>query len=474
MCAAAATINQPSSDRSIRFALRRLAWLSPLLLLGSCVNAPLRPVAGQAGGQPDIHPIERHAAAAPAPSGPAWCNLPLASPDQHAQVWDRLRQGFALWDIEHPRIVRQRDRLLRNPAALEAMLEQAGPWLHYISHKVAERQLPMELALLPAVESGFRPYAYSRAGAAGLWQFMPRTGRMLGLKQDWWFDGRRDVVEATDAALDHLEALNREMKGNWLHALASYNAGGGTLRKAIRKNRRRGRPTDYWALDLPGETDAYVPRLLALSAIIADPLRYGVELPDLPDRPAFMVLDIHSQLDLGVAARLAGVPVQELAALNAGLNRLATPPGGPHRLVIPAEQAERFAQGLAALPDKARLQRDRYKVKRGDSLSVIAQRHGITTAALMAANGLKNHRIRVGQDLLVPRYASALALAPVKPSLPHSKVRYTVRNGDSLYEIAQRFRVSVGQLRRWNRLSGSLVRPGQQLTLFVDPARQTL
>jgi membrane-bound lytic murein transglycosylase D len=303
---------------------------------------------------------------------------------------------------------------------------------------------------------------------------MPRTGKMRGLTQDWWFDGRRDVIASTEAALVHLESLNRQMNGDWLHALASYNAGSGTLRHAIRKNRQRGKSTAYWALDLPAETDAYVPRLLALSAIIADPLRYDVELPDLPDRPQFMVMDIRSQLDLGVAAKLANVPIKELAELNAGLNRLATPPAGPHRLLIPYAHTTRFEAGLAKLPAEARLQRDRYTVKSGDSLSVIASRHGITIAALKSANGLRSNRIRVGQDLLVPRYASALALAPIQTTLPRSRVRYKVRSGDSLYEIAQKFRVSVGQLRRWNRLSGSLLRPGQQLTLFVDPARQTL
>jgi membrane-bound lytic murein transglycosylase D len=471
MCAADATLNQPSPDRSKRFALGRLTWLAPAMLLGSCVNAPVKPTAEQAV----IHPIERPGpVSAAAPSGPGWCSLPLAQLDTDTQVWDRLRAGFVLWDISHPRVDLQRERLLRNPAALQGMLKQAGPWLQHIAAKVAERRLPMELALLPAVESGFRPYAYSRSGAAGLWQFMPATGRMQGLTQDWWFDGRRDVVSGTQAALDYLEALNRQMDGDWLHALASYNAGAGTLRKAIRKNRKKAKSTAYWDLDLPGETDAYVPRLLALSAIIADPLRYGVELPDLPDRPAFMVMDTGSQLDLGVAAELAGLPVKELAELNAGLNRLATPPSGPHRLLIPTSHAARFEASLAQLPEEARLQRDRYTVKAGDSLSVIASRHGITTAALKSANGLRSNHIRIGQDLLVPRYESALALAPVRTSLPRSKVRYRVRQGDSLYEIAQKFRVSVGQLRRWNRLSGSLLRPGQQLTLFVDPARQTL
>jgi membrane-bound lytic murein transglycosylase D len=332
----------------------------------------------------------------------------------------------------------------------------------------------MELALLPAVESGFRPYSYSRSGAAGLWQFMPATGRMRGLTQDWWFDGRRDVIAGTEAALEHLESLHRRLDNDWLHALAAYNAGRGTVSRAVRKNRERGKTTDFWSLDLPGETDIYVPRLLALTEIIRDPQRFGVTLPELPDRPQFAIVDIGSQLDLGVAAKLVQLPVEDLAELNAGLNRLATPPDGPHRLLVPIDRVEPLRTALAELPVEQRLQRSRYRVKRGDTLSGIASSHGITVAALQAANGLQGHRIRAGQDLLVPRYPSALALAPVKSTLPHSRVHYRVRSGDSLYEIAQKFRVSVGQLRRWNRLSSNLLRPGQQLTLFVDPARQTL
>lgn len=468
MCAKIHTINQLAPSRSIRRRLARPWWLLPLALAG-CMTLPgedAPPAAGHAMAPPGaaaIVPIAR----------PDYCRLPLLAP-QPQQVWDRLRTGFALGRIEHPRVERERQRLLRNPAALQGLLADATPWLHHIVQQVERRQLPMELALLPAVESGFRPYSYSRSGAAGLWQFMPATGRMRGLTQDWWFDGRRDVVAGTEAALTHLESLHRRLDNDWLHALAAYNAGRGTVNRAVRKNRERGRPTEFWSLDLPGETDIYVPRLLALTDIVRDPQRFGVELPELPDRPQFAIVDIGSQLDLGVAARLLELRVEQLAELNAGLNRLATPPDGPHRLLVPQHKAAALQAALAELPVEQRLQRSRYRVKRGDTLSGIASHHGITVSALQAANDLKGHHIRIGQDLLVPRYPSALALAPVKSSLPHSRVRYRVRDGDSLYEIAQKFRVSVGQLRRWNRLSSNLLRPGQQLTLFVDPARQTL
>jgi len=491
MCAAFSTINQLCPDRSPRSpaspaprpAARRIAlrlvWLPLTLALGSCLSNASRPlhesgdVATGQDAQPGPSAIARSVAAPQL--HPASCQLPLADPAALAQrqLWPMLRAGFVLWDISHPRIQHELKRLLSHPPTLQAMLEQARPWLPYISRQVAARHLPMELALLPAVESGFRPYAYSPSGAAGLWQFMPATGRMRGLTQDWWFDGRRDLIASTGAALTHLQALNHSLDGDWLHALAAYNAGRGTVHKAIRRNAARGRPTDYWSLDLPAETDAYVPRLLALAAIIANPDRYGITLPDMPQQPQFAVVKTRGQIDIGVVARLADMPVDQLAELNAGLNRLATPPDGPHRLLVPRDKAGELVVALRELPARDRLQRSRYRIRPGDTLSDIAAAHGITVAALKRANGLRGNRIRAGHDLLVPRYASALALAP-QPQLPRSRVHYRVNAGDSLYDIAQKFRVSVGQLRRWNRLSGSLLHPGQHLTLYVDPARQTL
>lgn len=472
-----ATLNQPPPYRSPRTPRpwAPLALLLSTLGLGSCVSQPTIRQAEPVAAAPQEPTTARADADAASPMIGS-CQLPLADPGgEQGQVWERLRRGFSLWDVDHPRMQRALAELRAHPAAVQGMLEAARPWLYYIAQQVQQRQLPMELALLPAVESGFRPYAHSNTGAAGLWQFMPATARWRGLTQDWWFDGRRDLVDGTNAALTHLESLNRRLDGDWLYTLAAYNAGRGTVSRAIRRNQERHKPTDYWSLDLPAETDEYVPRLLALAVLIANPERYGITLPDIPDRPTLAIVDTGGQIDLAVAARLAGTRVSELARLNAGLNRLATPPDGPHRLLVPVKAASSLEQGLASLPDAKRLKRTRYRVRPGDTLSEIASRHGITVAALKTVNALKGNRIRIGQDLLVPQYPSALALAPVpQPRLPHARVRYRVRQGDSLYEIAQRFRVSVGQLRRWNRLSGNLLKPGQHLTLYVDPSRQTL
>lgn len=473
MCADPATLNQPLPVRSPRAAFMclwtRAGLLSVSLALSSCMTGPQTQ-------EPTI--VEALNPVTPATEATSDYQQPpsvASTTTADTQIWNRLRRGFVLWDIDHPRLQHELNRLTTHPAALQAMLEEARPWLYYITSEIEDRQLPMELALLPAVESGFRPYAHSSSGAAGLWQFMPATGRWRGLTQDWWYDGRRDLVDGTQAALIHLTSLNKRLDGDWLYTLAAYNAGRGTVSRAIRRNAQQDKPTDYWSLDLPNETDNYVPRLLALSAIIADPDRYGITLPKIPNQPQFTIVNTQGQIDLGVAARLADINIDELARLNAGLNRLATPPEGPHRLLVPVQDAIGFQNALAELPDAQRLQRDLYRVKPGDTLSGIASAHSLTVTAIKRANDLKDTRIRVGQQLIVPRYPSALALAPVsKPRLPHSRVRYKVRHGDSLYDIAQKFRVSVGELRRWNRLSGTLLKPGQQLTLYVDPARQTL
>lgn len=408
------------------------------------------------------------------PRAKAVSDAPIDPRLQPDALWQRLRAGFMLDDYHHPRVQHEIDRLLRNKIALRGLLQQARPYLQYITRQTQAHGLPMEIALLPAVESGFRPYAFSTDGATGLWQFMPSTGRHLGLTRNWWYDGRRDPIAATDAALTYLERLSKRFDGDWLHGLAAYNAGGGTISKAIRKNRKAGKPVDYWSLDLPGETDAYVPRLLALCAIIKDPQRFDIELPPIVDRPYFEVVETGDQLDLSVAAKLADISLEELLQLNPAFNRGATPPDGPHELLLPADAAEAFQAALDALPAEKRLRRTRYRVRPGDSLSTIAARHKLPVRAVMTANNLKKNLIRAGQDLVIPLSAAEAVPLSNYAKLPTSSLRYRVQHGDSLYTIARRYDVSIGDLRRWNRLESNLLRPGQRLTLYIDPTRKTL
>lgn len=389
-------------------------------------------------------------------------------------LWNRLRDNFRLWDIDHPRIQNEIKRLQHSPSAFNTLISRAEPYLFHVLNQVEKRGLPGELALLPAVESGFQPYAHSPSGAAGLWQFMPATGRSLGLERDRWYDGRRDIIAATDAALNYLEQLNQRLDGEWLHTLAAYNAGGGAVRRAIRKAKQAGRPTRFWELDLPGETDRYVPRLLALAEIISDPGRYGLALPSLNDRPYFEQVATGGQMDLKIAARLADIPIEDLLFLNPGFNRWSTRPQGPHRLLLPVGQADTFRDALAKLEPEQRLRWKYHAVRKGDTLGRIAGDYNLDIATIQQANGLENSTIRTGKTLLIPLSGGInLAAAASLPGTPRSKVRYQVRKGDSLYTIARRFQVKVADLKRWNSV-GRYIRPGQQLTVFVGPDHQTL
>jgi membrane-bound lytic murein transglycosylase D len=415
---------------------------------------------------PVVEPVELPAIAPyPAPETPVEPVVSAAPPS----IWASLRDGFAFPPTDHPRIEREIWRLTRSPAALDALLVRGEPYLHYIAQAVQEAGMPAEIALLPAVESGFRAHAHSPNGAAGLWQFMPATGRMLGLERDWWYDGRRTVTRSTHAAIAYLERLHSRFDGDWLHALAAYNAGTGTVRRAIRQARKRGRPTDYWSLDLPRETDNYVPRLLALVRVIKSPADYGVTLPTMIDQPYFARVDTGGQIDLKVAANLAGLPVDELLRLNPGYRRWTSRPQGPYELLVPIAAVERFEQRMAALPDEQRLRRQRHRIASGENLIRIARQYGVSVQAIKQTNGLKDSRIRAGQDLMIPLSASGdTLLVGSSNSLAKQRVQYRVRRGDSLYKIARRFEVSVADLRRWNSV-GRYIRPGERLTVFIDP-----
>ena len=230
--------------------------------------------------------------------------------------------------------------------------------MYHVVTEVEARGMPLEFALLPVVESAYEPFAYSVSRAAGLWQFIPGTGVRFGLKQDWWYDGRRDVIESTRAALDYLQALHDQFDGDWLLAIAAYNVGEAWVQRAIDYNRAHGRPTDFWHLKLPAETRAYVPKLLAMKRLMAEPERYGLEFAAIPNEPYFAVIDTGSQIDLKVAAQLAGTSYDELVALNPGFNRWATDPDGPHRMLVPIDNADAFEAALQTLAPEERVRYD--------------------------------------------------------------------------------------------------------------------
>jgi membrane-bound lytic murein transglycosylase D len=317
------------------------------------------------------------------------------------EVWDRMRGAFSL-PAAAPRAVHRYVReFTRNPVALARALRRGEPYLFYILNRVEARGLPTELVLLPFVESTFDPHATSPAGAAGIWQFMPDTAAELGLSRSWWYDGRMDVVEATEAALDYLTRLHRRF-GDWFLALAAYNAGSARIQAAIERNRREGKPADYWHLVLPEETRDYVPKLIALRAVIRDPANYHITLPSVPDTHYFTRVDMQGQIDLQVAARLAGVSEDELRRLNAGIIRLITPPDRPTELLIPTKSEEVFRERLARLPAAKRIHSIRHHILQGDTLSTIAQHYRTTVARLLKVNHLKSTNIIAGEFLVVP------------------------------------------------------------------------
>jgi membrane-bound lytic murein transglycosylase D len=387
-------------------------------------------------------------------------------------LFDRMRHGFALTDVTHASIDAEQNWFARHPAYLDRTFQRGERYLHHIVSEIEARGMPLELALLPIVESAFNPVAYSRARASGLWQFIPATGLRYGLKQNWYYDGRRDVVEATRAALEYLTFLAKEFDGDWLLAVAAYNAGEATVARAIAKNRAAGKPTDFFSLSLPRETRAYVPKLLAMRRIVADPGAHGLAFAPIADAPYFTKVEVSGQIDLGVAAEMAGIPKEELLALNPAFNKWVTDPDGPHTLLVPSECASQLLEGLAALPPEKRVRVVYHRVRSGETLGGIADKYGVSVAALRASNQIRTSTIHPGQDLLVtaaPRgivESEPVAVAVAAPRPAQSGTSYRVRQGDSLWSIARTHGVSTNSIANINGLDvEDTVQVGQRLNI---------
>lgn len=468
--------------------IRLLALLLLVLLLSGCANNPFMEFVYSDTEDTDenLHQVTDTTVVEPelmVPETPALKVVKIedkptlaatATVTAPVDIWQRIQHGRQLTEIQHSRIDKEIDRFYQHPSTLYALLKRAEPYLFFITEELEKRQMPMEIALLPAVESGFQPFAYSPDGAVGLWQFMPATGRIYGLKEDWWQDGRRDIVASTQAALDMLQALHKRFDGDWLKALAAYNAGAGKINSAIRKNRKKALSTSYWDLDLPRETDNYIPRLLALSKLVAQAPGYQLALPEIANKAYFDSVDIGQQIDLHIAAKLIGMDSQALLKLNSHLTRWASSPQGPHRLLVPVAQVtSELENTLVNLPNDKRLRWKRHKIKQGETLSHIALKYDVAVKAIKQSNQLKNNNIRAGKNLLIPLSESVTQLAMRGHRYtPKSRIRYKVRGGDSLYRIARKFNVKIADLRKWNNLSKGYIQPGQKLTVY--PVRKTL
>jgi len=397
-----------------------------------------------------------------------------AAPVAGGDVFERMRNGFALTDVEHDSVADELSWFVRHPAYLDRTFKRGERYLFHIVNEIEARGMPLELALLPVVESAFNPVAYSRARAAGLWQFIPATGRRYGLKQNWYYDGRRDVVAATSAALDYLQFLHEEFEGDWLLAVAAYNCGEMNVARAVARNRAAGKPTDFFSLKLPRETRAYVPKLLAMRRIVADPAAHGLIFAPIANQPYFVQVDTGGQLDLQIAAELAEMPKEELLALNPAFNHWVTAPDGPHHLLVPVDRHERIVAGIEALPADERVRVVYHRVRKGDTLGGIADKYNVSVAALRSTNKLRGNLIHPGQDLLIaaaPRAGDTRLVAQrevldAEPVRTTSSGKHKVRRGDTLWSIARTHGVSLERLALTNGLkSDGTLSVGQTLKI---------
>ncbi len=395
-----------------------------------------------------------------------------APPAQYADLFDRMRAGFKLDDGEERRAIDQQLRwYANNPDYLQRAFGRADLYLYHIVNELEARGMPLELALLPVVESAFEPYAYSRASASGLWQFIPGTGSRYGLRQDWWYDGRRDIVESTRAALDYLQSLHDEFGGDWLLAIAAYNCGEIIVERSVAMNRASGRPIDFWDLWLPKETRAYVPKLLAMGRLVRNPAGYGLEITHVANQPYFARVASGGQISLKVAAEIAGITPEELYELNPAFHRWATDPVGPYYLLLPVDAAEVFTQNIAQLSADQLLGVTRYAVKHGDSVASVAAQFHTTTNVIRELNDLPEGRLTVGDELRVPNadmelpakvlLAAARVDGRVRGRRPHVQV---VRRGDTLWSIARRNGMDVNTLAALNGMQpGDALHAGQKV-----------
>ena len=363
-------------------------------------------------------------------------------------IWERIRLELTI-SIPDDQIAATslyRERLYKNQSAVNRISKSGQRYLYHTLTRAQEMGLPVELALLPFVESEFDPYAKSVDGATGIWQFMPATGKEWGLKSNWWYDGKKDVLASTEAALKFLSYLNKKFDGDWLLAMAAYNTGPTRVNRAIRKNKKLGKSVRFWDLDLPKETTAYVPKLLVLCELIKNPESFDVNLPSIANRPYFQRVEIPGQLDLMQAADLAGLKPETIYELNPGFNQWATDPSGPHYLLLPIGVSDRFITQLESLDQNDLVRWDRYKIRRGDNLNRIASRYKIEVAVLMEINGMQSDLIFAGKEIMVPR-GSAWA----SKQKPREQI-YKVDSGDNLWNISKNYKVSIEDLVLWNDL----------------------
>jgi len=406
-----------------------------------------------------------------------WAESDTTEPPGYHDLWERIRAGFKMKEINSPLVQRHEAWYLNRPEYMQRMVDRSRRYLYFIVVELEKRGMPTEIALLPMIESAYNPTAYSRMRASGIWQFIPSTGKKYGLQQTWWYDGRRDVLAATRAALDYLQVLH-DTFGSWELALAAYNCGEGGISRAIAKNRANHKPTDYFSLKVPKETRNYLPKLQAVKNIISDPSLFALGLDEIPNLPYFVVVKAPPTIDVVMAAKLADMPVEEFRNLNPGHQRPVITPMANRELLVPVDKAELFHSNLENNAQPL-VTWQTYQLKQGEKLDTVAEKFGISLQRLQEVNGLTaGKRIQVGQMLLVPMegddtttnldetYNSAEFKAPADDY--HGRVSYRVKSGDTLASIARRYKTSPELIQQWNGLRGTTLRTGQRLTIWQE------
>jgi len=428
---------------------RRFFLFFCVAILAGCVATP---------PQPDQPPV---VATAPEPLSATDTARTIDLTRPPADAWERLRRGFAIPDLDTELTRQWTEYYAAHPESVQRMAERAGKYLYYVIDEINRRGLPAELALLPFIESAYNPNAYSHAQAAGLWQFVPSTGRYFNLKQDGWRDERYDPVASTHAALDYLTYLF-DFQGDWYLALASYNWGEGAVRRAVEKNKADGLPTDYLSLRMPEQTRNYIPKLQAIKNIVADPARHAITLPPVDNAPYFEIVPKTRSIDVALAAQFAQMSVEEFQALNPAFKRPVILAEHQPKLLLPRDRVDTFKANLQAHSGKLTSWKV-YRAKRGESLSAIAKRHGLSEAELRAVNHIpKKQRLASAGELLVPARATTTA---------NTAQTHTVRAGDTLFGLARRYGTTVQKLRTLNQLSGDTLKISTRLRLPAPSLR---
>ena len=403
---------------------------------------------------------------------------------QEDDLWQVIANRQDIKSVSNSRVQSRIDWISNHPEYLSLISKRAEPFLYLVVSELEKQNVPIEIALLPIVESDYYPFSYSHGTAAGLWQFIPSTGRMYGLEEDWWHADRRDVLASTKAAANYLNDLNKMFKGDWLLSIAAYNAGPGRIQRAIDTNIKLGKKTDFWSLDLPQETEKYVPKLLALSQVIKNPSRYNQKLLEIDNKPFLNEVELDSQFDLALISQWTGLSIDQIYNYNPGLKRWATPESLPYIMLLPEEVIYSFNGNLSKQGQRPKISWTRYKIKQGDSLSLIAQNYNTTIGQIMSVNELDNDAIRADKYLIVPlaqkseNYYSLSDNQREKSRLNiqknSEKIIYTVVAGDSLWKISIKFGTTINNLVRWNQISPSdSLSIGKELVILRDNKNKT-